>query len=57
MPEHNSTGREQDESIIKLSFEPDGLLPNNPQLPAVLYKGFSGTTRKTPNRSSITTAG
>ncbi|WP_342478626.1 cupin domain-containing protein [Paenibacillus sp. FSL H7-0350] len=39
MSEHNSANREQNESIIKLSFHADGLLPNNPQLAAVLYKG------------------
>ncbi|MEK5030923.1 cupin domain-containing protein [Paenibacillus sp. FSL R7-0302] len=39
MSEYNSTSREQDESIVKLSFQADGLLPNNPQLPALLYKG------------------
>ncbi|MEK4047682.1 cupin domain-containing protein [Paenibacillus sp. FSL H8-0048] len=39
MSEHNSVSREQNESIMKLSFEPDGLLPNNQKLPVLLYKG------------------
>lgn len=39
MSEHNSVSREPDESIMKLSFQADGLLPNNPELPVLLYKG------------------
>lgn len=39
MSELSATGHLHDEAIVKLKFEPDGLLPNNPELPALLYKG------------------
>lgn len=39
MPESNPAGQPQAVTPVTFTFEQDGLLPNNPELPAVLYPG------------------
>ncbi|WP_340024919.1 cupin domain-containing protein [Paenibacillus sp. FSL K6-1096] len=39
MPISKPAGQPQPTSPITFTFQPDGLLPNNPELPALLYKG------------------